>query len=237
MKPTFIVLTAARSAGRLSPSSSRQDSIVSSWLCLGMILLSSSQSDILIPMKLRATFAVLCSLATLPLLAQRPLACVSKFVPPKPTGLYCLNAVPVCITDSSGLSGEWVWGCSASGSNVPVPSGGVVQSPPLQPHIDTPVETMLKVEQLRNLRLRNQQWQNQINGQQDQATPLPLLVAFSDSYAAVPMPTGHKKRDQKNWTLWLKQNILLTGLVSPKWSKQEYDRVHSLVVQQAATGH
>jgi len=117
----------------------------------------------------------------------------------------------------------------------------VAQSPPLQPHIDTPVETMLKVEQLRNLRLRNQQWQNQINSPQDQATPLPLLVAhhasFSDSYAAVPMPTGHKKRDQKNWTLWLKQNILLTGLVSPKWSKQEYDRVHSLVVQQAATGH
>src|ERR1700685_135132 len=109
----------------------------------------------------RTILAVVCGLVALPLSAQTPLACSAQPVPLKPLGLYCQDAAPTCVIDGPAR-GHWVWGCPASGTGVP-PGGGVAILPaPTMPHINTPDEIMMKAEQLRNLRLQNQQLQNQI---------------------------------------------------------------------------
>jgi len=150
-------------------------------------------------MSRRATLATLCSLATLPLSAQTPLACSAQIVPLKPIGLYCENAVPTCVIDGPAR-GHWVWGCPASGAGVQS-GGGVAPMQPLQyPHINTPTEVRMKAEQLRNLQLQNQQLQNQINAPAIVPTPA-VALALTDAADLSEMmtmdhPNGHV---WKNW--------------------------------------
>jgi hypothetical protein len=85
--------------------------------------------------------------------------------------------------------------------------------------------------------------QNESQNQGSLAVSVPIITTappkylFAAAYAAVPKPTGKKKVDQNNWKLWLIQYPLLDGLVSPAWSRQEYDRVHTLAIQQAIAGN
>jgi hypothetical protein len=163
-----------------------------------------SVRDILASMNRGATFAVFCSLATLPLLAQTPLACSAQLVPLRPVGLYCENAAPTCVIDGPAR-GHWAWGCPASGdvSAVP-PGGGVAILPRIQsPHINTPTEVMMKAEQLRNLQLQNQQLQNQINSPHVSPAPPP-------SVASAPAPVVDLSEimtmDHPNGNLWKSWN-------------------------------
>jgi hypothetical protein len=195
-------------------------------------------------MNYRAMFAVFCGLAVLPLSAQTPLACTAKLVPLKPVGLYCENAVAVCITDTTGVNGEWVWGCPTSSTNAQVPpGGGVAILPPIQyPHIDTPSEIMLKAEQIRQMRQQRELMRQQTEAlrQSNAANQTPTYVPtelprfpLAEAYATMPDPTGDAKTDERNWKKWVKQHKAVRTILPP-WSPDAYAKVRVLAFDQVS---
>ena len=198
-------------------------------------------------MECSATFAVFCSLAILPLSAQTPLACAAKLIPLKPVGLYCQNAVPVCVTDSNGINGQWVWGCPTSSSNVQLPPTiNVPPQPQLQyPHIDTPMDAYRKAVEIRQMQqqteLMRQQTeelrqQNESRNQGNLTSSLPMVpptpeFPLASAYASMPSPTGKKKQDQRNWNLWLRQNPTVAAQMPP-WSAEAYEQVRRMAAAQ-----
>jgi hypothetical protein len=121
-------------------------------------------------MKYRAALGVFCGLALHPLAAQTMTACSAPVLPLKPPSLSCSNATPVCTTDQYGLNGRWVWGCpqgkSAPANATPAPSTipPVLQFPPANQGLTfgtSPAEAIQR-EQLRTLKLQNQQLQQSI---------------------------------------------------------------------------
>lgn len=118
-------------------------------------------------MSYRVTLAVFGALA-LPLVAQVPVACVGQLVPLKPVSLFCQGAAPLCVSEANGVRGHWVWGCPAASSAVPGSGTGVDPgvldsiAHPSSPHIMTPIEAAMEVERLRQLRLQNQQTEQQL---------------------------------------------------------------------------
>jgi hypothetical protein len=128
-----------------------------------------------------------------PAAAQTVTACSGQLIPLKPASLIsCSTAAPVCISDTNGLNGHWIWGC-------PVPAPPAVQLDPTiplrgaQPHIMTPAEIMMEAEQIRALRLQNQLIQQQLDAQQQLSTP---AVAPG---ASVPPPPEVPPPDGTNW--------------------------------------
>jgi hypothetical protein len=108
-----------------------------------------------------------------PLVAQTPRACIGQLVPLKPVSvLSCRNATALCLTDANGFQGRWVWTCPQNGAlDVPNqdqigrPGGfldpGIISNGVQPVKIDSPLEIMQRVEQLRQLRLQNQQIEQQ----------------------------------------------------------------------------
>lgn len=146
----------------------------------------------------RAALAVFCSMATLPLWAQTPVACSGQLIPLRPAGMSCQQAAPVCITDPSGTRGQWVWGCPNSSETQYPQVTPQAPLPQLQyPHIDTPTEGRMKAEQLRNQQLQNQQLQNQATA--PYVPPAPVVVP-------VPIPAPDLSEimtmDHPNGRLW-----------------------------------
>jgi hypothetical protein len=195
----------------------------------------------------RALLAIFSSLAILPLSAQTPAACLGKLVPLKPPTVFCQQAAPVCVTDSTGFNGQWIWGCPVSVSTPnPTPGPGINSTIPLgvkSPQIDNPLDLMLKAEQIRQMRqqteLMRQQTQALRQSNQTPGTPMvgsntpyfPLATAYS----TMPSPTGRKKIDESNWKHWLKQNPSVRALV-PAWSPKAYEQVRVMAAQQVING-
>lgn len=112
----------------------------------------------------RIALALLTSLLY-PLSAQVPLACAAQLVPLKPIGIACSNAAPVCMTDSAGINGKWVWGCPATAD----PATQLDSTIPLrvtQPKQKTYTELLKDAEELRRLRLENQRIEQEIRSRQ-----------------------------------------------------------------------
>jgi hypothetical protein len=93
--------------------------------------------------------------------------CDAQLIPLKPTALLsCQTAKAICVTDPNGFRGRWVWMCvTGSGNN-----GGIDPSIPLRgtpaPPATAPADplnTVLELERLRQLRLQNQQIEQQLN--------------------------------------------------------------------------
>jgi hypothetical protein len=86
--------------------------------------------------------------------------------------LSCPTAAPVCITDATGFQGHWAWGCLKEGNTTGTgfldPS--IISNGVQPPHIDSPIETLQRVEQLRQLRLQNQQIEEQLRTAQQLST-------------------------------------------------------------------
>lgn len=112
-------------------------------------------------------------------------ACAGKLVPLKPTSLLsCPTPATICVTDSFGLNGHWLWVCQDRG---PRPSGGLdpsVITSVQPPQIESPLTILQRIEQLRQLRLQNQQLEQQ-NQQLSSASPAtgvpdvnPIFKAF-----------------------------------------------------------
>jgi hypothetical protein len=129
-------------------------------------------------MKQRFALAVFGGLVLHPLAAQTVTACSAQVLPLKPPSLRCSNAAPVCTTDQYGLNAKWVWGCPAASTQAPAPT--TVPAPAPAPYAPIPLGVKqytfgtspaeaLQREQLRTLKLQNQQLQQSIQ-QQAQTT-------------------------------------------------------------------
>lgn len=200
--------------------------------------------DILTLMNYRATFATFCGLAILPLSAQTPLACVAQLVPLKPVGLFCKEAAPVCITDSSGANGEWVWGCPApTSSNPTIPTQVIPPQPVKPPQINSAIDVYLKAEQIRQMRQQTELMRQQTEAlrQSNESQVLPMITSsvpyypLAFAYSTMPTPTGNKGRDQRNWNKWVKQNPSVRTVLPP-WSPEAYEQVRALAAAQVTGG-
>src|SRR5579862_5669348 len=101
--------------------------------------------------------------------------CLGQLIPLKPVGaIACVNAKPVCLSDPNGTRGHWVWQCGAPATAPTFVSPP--QAPPLPltldpnillqvrpPEIENPVDVMIRAQQLRQLRLQNEQMERELS--------------------------------------------------------------------------
>ena len=132
-------------------------------------------------------------------LGQTPIACASRLIPLKPTSLLCSNAAPVCVADQTGMNGRWVWGCP---TQPPVQANPSIPLSVTQPHIMMTIDIAIEAEKLRQLRLQNQQLEQQLREAQTETPPPALAESSSD----VPSPDGTNWRImapfEKSMVLW-----------------------------------
>jgi hypothetical protein len=157
-------------------------------------------------------------LATHLIRAQTPAACISQIVPLKPVAIIsCTNATPICLTDSNGLHGKWIWLCKETATpqgrspQIENPAPPPVQPPLVQviPQIENPLDLAIKLEQLRQLRLQTQQMEQQLNLQQQLST---LESPPPDTTVEVPPPDGN------NWMVMkdFEKSMILWHTIKPK---------------------
>jgi hypothetical protein len=141
--------------------------------------------------------------------AQTPAACVGQIVPLKPVGVIsCTHATPICLTDPNGLHGKWIWLCKdTTAPQIENPAPLPVYPPFRQvvPQVENPVDLAIRVEQLRQLRLQNQQIEQQLN--QPQVSTESLAPTGDVPPAQLPPPPdGHywivMKDFEKSMILW-----------------------------------
>jgi hypothetical protein len=146
--------------------------------------------------------------AILPLSAQTPTACYGKFVPLKPALMSCQEAAPACVTDATGLNGRWIWGCpSGTNSAAPLAGGGfAILSPPAPAvQFESPLDTMIRAQQLRNLQLQNQQMRQQMNAPAMSPPPVVHSVPTPPSGANPTSETDFSRMitmDHPNGRMW-----------------------------------
>lgn len=126
--------------------------------------------------------AFLGCLAIHPVAAQ--VACAAQIVPIKPIAmLTCTNAAPVCMTDANGFNGHWAWMCPAaprtSGFGLLDPAVIVNGVQPAQ--IESPLNVLQRVEQLRQMKLQNEIQQQQLLEMQRKAASQSPAAPSSDS--------------------------------------------------------
>jgi hypothetical protein len=157
-----------------------------------------------------------------PIRAQTPAACIGKLVPLKPVGiLSCTNATPVCLTDPNGVDGAWIWLCNTRTSQVnPTPD---VSPPPVYPlhqvvpQVENPIDFAIKAQRLRQLRLQNQQMEQQLN-LQDQLSTEPLPPTEEIPAAELPPPPdGHDWMYMKDF----EKSMILWHTIKPKGKFQK----------------
>ena len=174
------------------------------------------------------------SLANLPLLAQTPAACMGQLVPIKPSNLFCSNAAPVCATDQSGVRGRWIWGCPVPAASSPAPSGpDWTKLLPQPPPAESASDIALKAAQARQMRQQTELMREQAEALRRQnenqvvesltTDPETPYLPLADAYATMPIPTGNKKRDQKNWEKWTRKNPMVSTVLPP----MEYGRIRA----------
>ena len=115
---------------------------------------------------IRSIAFICASLVLQCLAAQTPTACAGQLVPLKPPSVMCQGAAPLCVTNASGTSGRWVWGCPRGTVAAPAPTldPGLLDSiahPTPPPSNNTP-DGAGQAERLRQLRLQNQQMEQQL---------------------------------------------------------------------------
>jgi hypothetical protein len=189
-------------------------------------------------MKCRIAVQFLGILMVLSIHAQTPAACVSQLVPLKPVGIIsCTNATPVCLTDPNGLHGTWIWLCNNNATpqvkapQIENPSVPLVYPPPLRqvvPQVENPMDFAIKAQQLRQLRLQNQQMEQQLNLQQQVATESLAPTAEVPADELPPPPDGH------NWMVMkdFEKSMVLWHTIKPKGhfekqSEKALDRFYS----------
>jgi len=127
----------------------------------------------------RSIIFIAANLAIRPLVAQLPVACAGQLVPLKPVSIFCPGAAAVCVTDASGTRGHWVWGCPAGNGAAPHPNvdPGLLDSiaHPLSPQTPNPLDVAIQAERLRELRLQNQQLEQQLRAESAASTPVPTI--------------------------------------------------------------
>jgi hypothetical protein len=102
-----------------------------------------------------------------PLVGQT--VCAGKLIPLKPAAVTCANAAPICVTNPNEIGGHWVWGCP---TNVPsIQSDPTIPLRVIQPRFITPGEAAAEAERLRELRLKNQEADQQSSDSQNSPTP------------------------------------------------------------------
>jgi hypothetical protein len=101
--------------------------------------------------------------------AQTPIACAGQLIPLKPPAVFsCSTAAPVCIANQNGRGGHWVWGCPAESTPESTSAANqpdwqkLLQGPPPPVRLNDPMDTAIKVQQLRLLQLQNQQAQRDL---------------------------------------------------------------------------
>lgn len=136
-------------------------------------------------MSYRVTFVAIFSGLSFPLTAQTPTGCIGQPIPLKPVGIIsCPAAVPECLTDSNGMHGRWIWSC-----RTPTPTASqiglipLLAQPPSPIQITNPLDVAIQAEKLQQLRLENQQVQQQL-----EARSIP-----SDTPSARPASTWDSK--------------------------------------------
>lgn len=152
------------------------------------------------------------ALGLTPLAAQN--ACLGKLVPIRPINLAsCSTAAPACVTDQFGMNGRWVWGCPVPSSTNTTPAqrnttpaqstAGQVpfSNAPLEiirPTFGTSPAEALQKEQLRTLKLQNQQLEQQ---QRNQAIQQQTQVPPPAAPPTPPTPTSQLGAGENQRTL------------------------------------
>src|SRR5579883_248652 len=129
--------------------------------------------------KTAAKGVVIVALLLLPLKAVAQVGpCWGQLIPQRTLGTaVCENPRPVCLTDPNGQSGRWVWQCGEDRRQVErptIPTTSTDSSIPMRvrpPTFNDPIDTMIKLRQLRQLQLQNQQMSRQLSA--PELTPAP----------------------------------------------------------------
>jgi hypothetical protein len=146
-------------------------------------------------MKYRVTFVVFGGL-TLQLTAQIPGVCTGQLIPLKPVSIFCQSASPVCVPDGNGVGGHWVWGCPAVTGTALGPGAGLDPglldsiAHPSAPHFVSPAEAAMEFEHLRQLRLQNQQMDQQLRMVQQSTSALSDSKREADLTSAIRVAYG-----------------------------------------------
>jgi|GEM_PF-4136800 len=172
------------------------------------------------------------------------------------------SAALLCLCAQNNISCRWQWAAPPAGQPVqapyavqapPYPAAQAPYPPPVQsdtsiyritppPHAQpmSPLDMAIKAEQIRALRLENQQRQQEIQ-RDTQSSAFPAIIPtgpatpdfpLATAYATMPYATHSNKRDQKNWEKWLAQQDPSVRTLLPPWSPAAYEIVRTMAAEQ-----
>lgn len=173
--------------------------------------------------------------------AHAQTSCTGQMAGVSPVAL-CVSALQsLCLCGPNGNNCHLQWVCPAA-STASAPQ--IDSSIPLQgksPTFNDPIETMRKVEEIRQMRQQTELLRQQaeaLREQNQQMEPRSAADPFQGPYlglamVTMPKPTGHAKHDQRAWSKWTARQDASVQSAIPSWSPGAYERFSKMAIDQA----